>query len=71
MFGVTVRSIAELEDYAKRLHEIDPKAIEPIPVSAEEAFAVQEHVIKTKPWAREGLTSVFDLHLGGHKLKIL
>lgn len=71
MLSAHCRSISELESCAQRLHAVDPGATEPIPVSPEEAYAIQEHAIKTKPYAIAGMSSLFDLHLGGHKLKIL
>lgn len=65
------RPLAELQAYAQRLHKIDPGCSEPIPVTPEEAFTVQEERLKRIRMTDRNCFDVEELNLLGHRLKIL
>lgn len=65
------RSIAEIESYAHRLHRADPGCTEVIPVSPEEAFALQEWWLASKHLTSLNCFRMEDVNIMGHQIKIL
>jgi hypothetical protein len=66
-----MRTVAELIGYAIRLHEIDPRGSEAIPVTPEEYAAVTA-LAKNSRRSPIALDARFaDLKLMGHPLKVL
>lgn len=65
------RSIPEIEAYAQRLHRADPGCTEVIPVSPEEAFALQERHLASKHLTSTNCFRLEDVNILGHSIKIL
>ena len=64
-----IRPFDEIHAYARRLHQVDPKRREPIPVSPDEVLLVQECVAKMKGFTRSSM--YFDMEILGHRLEVL
>ena len=64
----SIRSIDAIRNYAERLHKVDPKCAEPIPVTPEEAYVIQMSNSRAK---KHDSVSILDMHILGHPLKIL
>lgn len=67
----TPRSLCILDDYAVRLHAADPKCTEPIPVTPEEAFAIQERILKGRRLTPSNCFNVEEMRLCGHRVKVI
>lgn len=65
------RPIAEIEDYALRLHQADPLCTEPIPVSPDEAFTLQEDRLRNAILTDRNCFKMNRANILGHAIKIL
>jgi hypothetical protein len=67
----TARTIPELQDYASRLHAVDPKCTEPIPVTPDEAYAFTDSWLRSQRMTDRNCFRTEEMNILGHRFKIL